>query len=109
MFTRECPCLDLDGEFERQIEEYSTELLGEDYVLNLGNIGGGTLAKNTGSEDFAFISEKVPSACAYLAAGNIDSGYPYVNHHPKVLFDEDVLCVGAAVYANAAIEWLSNH
>lgn len=108
-FTRECPYLDLDGELERQLEEYSSELLGEDYVLNLGSIGGGSLAKNTGSEDFAFVSEKVPSACAYLAAGSIDEGYPYVNHHPKVLFDEDVLSVGASVYANAAIEWLSHN
>ena len=109
VFTCECPCLDLDGEFERQVEEYSMELLGEDAVLNLGSIGNGTLARNTGSEDFAFVSEKVPTAAAYLAAGSIDAGYPYINHHPKVLFDEEVLWVGSAVYANTAIEWLANH
>ncbi len=109
VFTHECPCLDLDGEFERKIEEYSKELLGEDAVLNLGSIGGGTLAKNTGSEDFAFVSQKVPTAAAFLAAGSVDTGYPYINHHPKVLFDEDALYVGSAVYANSAIEWLAKN
>lgn len=109
VFTCECPCLDLDGEFERQVEEYSLELLGDDSVLNLGSIGNGTLARNTGSEDFAFVSEKVPTAVAYLAAGSIEAGYPYINHHPKVLFDEEALWVGSAVYANTAIEWLANH
>ena len=108
-YTRECPYLDIDGEVESQVEEYSMKLLGEDAVLNLGSIGDGSFAKNTGSEDFAFISSKVPTAAVYLAAGSIDAGYPYNNHHPKVLFDEDALFVGTAVYANSAIEWLANH
>ena len=108
VFTCECPCLDLDGEFERQVEEYSRELLGDDAVLNLGSIGG-SLSKNTGSEDFAFVSQRVPTAAAFLAAGSVDTGYPYVNHHPKVLFDEDALYIGSAVYANSAIEWLAKN
>jgi hippurate hydrolase len=108
-YTTECPCLFIDGKLEGQIEQYSRELFGNEAVINLGSIAGGAYAKNTGSEDFAFVSDKVPTAAVFIAAGSIPMGYPYGNHHPKVLFDENALCVGTAVYVNSAIEWLADN
>jgi hippurate hydrolase len=44
-----------------------------------------------------------------LAAGQPDKGYCYPQHHPKVKFDESVLCGGSAVYAYTAMRWLEEH
>jgi metal-dependent amidase/aminoacylase/carboxypeptidase family protein len=62
-----------------------------------------------GSEDFAYVGEKVPSILVKLIAQGNEGGTNFPHHHPKVMFDETVLPTGAAVYANSAIEWLKNH
>lgn len=101
------PSVEVDKDVRDKIFEYSTELLGEDKVKNMSEVfPGGVLS---GSEDFAYVSEKVPSVMTVLSGGSPDEGYPYPQHHPKVNFNEDVLKIGAAVYANAAIEWLKEH
>jgi amidohydrolase len=56
-----------------------------------------------GAEDFAFIAERVPSLYLILGAGR-EGGTP--NHHASVVFDEQALATGAALYANCAFEWL---
>lgn len=62
-----------------------------------------------GSEDFAFISERVPASYMGLGAGVEDESKRYVEHNPRVRFRESVLADGAAVYAGAAMEWLERH
>lgn len=59
-----------------------------------------------GSEDFAVISEKVPSCFMYLGAGFPDERGDFGAHNPKVQFNEDALPVGAACYATCATRWL---
>lgn len=54
----------------------------------------------TGSEDFAFISEKVPTACIFLALG---TGTDYGIHHPKVTFDESNMYMGTALLADIVL------
>ena len=44
-----------------------------------------------------------------LAGGKASDGYIYPQHHPKVVFDEQALPFGAAVYAYNAIRWLEEH
>ena len=66
-------------------------------------------AKTSGSEDFAYVSQEVPSLMLALAAGQPEKGYRYPQHHPKVMFDESVLPVGSAVYAYSAMRWLEEH
>lgn len=63
----------------------------------------------TASEDFAQIAAAVPSAFFYLSAGFMDARGDYPAHHPKVQFNEDVLPIGAACYAQCAYAWLQNH
>ena len=61
------------------------------------------------SEDFALITEQIPSAYLYLSAGYLDERGAYSAHNPKVQFNEDVLPVGAACLAHCAVQWLKHH
>lgn len=61
-----------------------------------------------GSEDFAFIADKVPTLFIVLGA-TVQKGVEYGQHHPKVRFNEECLPVGAAAYAYLASEWLKNN
>lgn len=81
------------------------KLLGDDRVMLSSELGGDT-RKSSGSEDFAHVSHVVPSLMVALAAGQPQSGHEYPAHHPKTLFDENVLPIGAAVYAMLAMEAL---
>lgn len=64
------------------------------------------LAKSfPGAEDFSFVSEKVPTSFVVLGA-SIGPEVNYGQHHPKVVFAEKCLPVGAAAYAQAAEVWL---
>lgn len=74
------------------------EELGEKKVL-LSSEMSGAGSKSTGSEDFAAISHRVPSAMIALAAGRRQDGYSHPAHHPRTMFDEAVLPCGAAAYA----------
>ena len=107
-FGNGCPPLKNDEKLSREIEEYLTEALGTEWVLNMEKFGGRT-NKSGGSEDFSYISQKVPSLMLALAAGNSEEGYIYPQHHPKVRFDESVLPIGSAVLAHGAFFWLENH
>ena len=78
-------------------------------ALNIPNFTpyGGISA--TGSEDFALVAERVPSAMMYLGAGYMDERGQYTAHNPKVVFNEDVLPIGAACMAHCAVEWLKEN
>lgn len=60
-----------------------------------------------GSEDFAFVSQRVPTVDLYIGATPADklaSCFPA--HHPACTFDEDVLWRMASFYAAFSEEWL---
>lgn len=60
-------------------------------------------SKGNAAEDFAVLARECPAVALALAAGERARGYEHPLHHPKVLFDEDALPVGAAVYAIGAL------
>lgn len=62
-----------------------------------------------GSEDFAYVSTKVPAMMISLGAGSTAEGFHYALHSPFVTPDEGCLPVGAALYAHCATEWLRTH
>lgn len=74
-------------------------------VLKADDLGGSM--RSGGSEDFAYISQEVPSVMLALAAGNADNGYKYPQHHPAVRFDEAVLPTGVAAFVSSAFGYLS--
>jgi hippurate hydrolase len=108
-FGSGCPTLDNDGELSERVFGYVTELFGGQKALSAAKLsaaGGQKRSGTAGSEDFAYVSQKVPSIMLALAAGTPENGYTYPQHHPKVRFDEQVLADGSAVYAYSAMRWL---
>ncbi|MEU8379384.1 M20 family metallopeptidase [Streptosporangium sp. NPDC048865] len=63
----------------------------------------------TGSEDFSFVCDKVPSAFVALGAcpADADPGRAAYNHAPGARFDDAVLPDGAALYAELATRRLA--
>ena len=101
-----CPTLVNDSKLSAFVEKNARELLGEKGVYTSAQLAGGeTARRNGGSEDFAYISHKTPSVMLALSAGAIEEGYAYPLHHPKVRFNENVLCIGSAVLAHTALRW----
>ena len=113
IFGKGCPVLENDAELSAWSVKYVRELLGQGKAFSQGELmamaGGGKATKAAGSEDFAYVSQEVPSIMLALAAGQPDKGYAYPQHHPKVKFDESVLAPGSAVYAYTAMRWLEEH
>ncbi len=92
----ENPPLSCDPILTGQMRRYAEELPAA--VLHSG-------IRSSGSDDFAQITEKIPSAYFFLSAGF--PGKPAApSHNPKVVFNEDVLPFGAALLARCAEKWL---
>ena len=112
IFGSGCPTLVNNGDMSLCCERYVKELLGPGKafsVTELNAMGGGSSSKTAGSEDFAYVSQQVPSVMLALASGQPDKGYCYPQHHPMVKFDENALPGGSAVYAYTALRWLEEH
>lgn len=62
-----------------------------------------------GSEDFASYTYELPCAYLLLGAGtpNENPLYGKPMHNEKVVFNEDVLPLGAALHTWCALNWLS--
>ncbi len=91
------PALKNDASLAAAVGKYFRELLPHEYVLPqdaLGTVGG--------SEDFAYIAERVAAVTASLSA----SLGEYPLHHPKVCFDESAISTGGALLAYVAARWL---
>ena len=112
-FGSGCPTLKNDRELSADAYRYGKELLGAGKIFTVAQLNAGKEAgetsKSAGSEDFAYVSQKVPSIMLALAAGQPEKGYVYPQHHPMVKFDPDALDFGSAVYAYIAMRWLEEH
>lgn len=112
-FGSGCPTLVNDKDLSDCAGKYVKELLdpGKAFsVSELNAMGGGQKSsKSAGSEDFAYVSQEVPSVMLALAAGQPEKGYIYPQHHPMVKFDENALADGSAVYSYVAMRWLEEH
>lgn len=120
-FTSGCPTLLNDASLSKDITAYTKELLGPYMAFSQADLtamaaqantektSGRKAAKATGSEDFAYFSQEVPSIMLALAGGKAADGYIYPQHHPKVTFDEKALPYGTAVYTYCATKWLEEH
>ena len=109
VFGSGCPTLLNDKELSADAEKYVGELLGNKKTLSAAQMNSGGLSKTAGSEDFAHVSQEVPSIMLALAAGEPEKGYKYPQHHPQVKFDEEALTAGCTVYAYTAMRWLEEH
>ena len=80
--------------------------LGEGHVKM--SSASANLGMSGGSDDFANISQRVPSVTVSVCAGSKKDGYIYPLHNPLVEFDERALSVGAEAYACVALDSLKS-
>lgn len=106
-YRMECPSVYNDASLSEFSIRTNREMLGDGNVLSFTDAFPD--GKMTGSEDFGYVSEKVPTIMMALGGGSPEEGYPYPQHHPKINFKEDVFYIGSAVYANTAIQWLKRN
>lgn len=112
LFSNGCPVLFNEAMLAGCVDRYTKELLGSQLAVSSDEIPmrfGDKVPKGSGSEDFAYVSQQVPTVMLTLAAGEPEHGYTYPQHHPKVKFDERILVSGSAVYAYNALRWLEEH
>lgn len=103
-FTSGCPSLINDGELCNILHEVYRSALGKEYVANALQSSG-----TYGSEDFSYITQRIPSAMIALCAGRSDDGYIYPLHHPKVAFDEKAMIHGCAALALGAVGFFEKY
>lgn len=103
-----CPSLINDANIVENFKDYTSSLIGDDRIIDADKAENGTYATMTGSEDFGYVTELIPSIMVGLTTGSTTDGYIYPHHHPKTQFDESPLYIGSATYANMAMKWLEN-
>ncbi len=108
-YSASAPVAVCDKDVTADTLEALHKVLGPEKVIDLATLMGGAFTRVNGSEDFAYIAEKVPSSILMLSAGTPEDGYQYPAHHPKTDFREDAFPTGVAAYAGTAIEWLKKN
>jgi amidohydrolase len=98
-FLRGYPAVVNNQEMTHLLIDSAKTILGEDGVVLLTEP---TMA----GEDMALYLQKIPGAYFTLGSNNESKGIIYPNHHPKFDIDEDVLHLGAAVMAQACLDFL---
>lgn len=93
-----CAAVLNDVEATEKVKESAANIIGEENILKTDKI--------MGSEDFSEYQKEVPGVMILLGTNNKnkDCIYPLHSNHFKV--DEDVLSIGAAVYAQSALALL---
>ena len=102
-FDSGCPALINDETLVKSALTCLRAGFGEESVLDGGAIQGDVRKRNGGSEDFAYLAQKVPSLMLGISAGEREKGYHYPLHHEKAVFDEECLWRGAAALACLAL------
>ena len=95
----DCPSVVNDDRVMASAARSIKELLGVEIERNM---------RGTGSEDFAWLCQRIPGAYFILGAGVEDASRWRGQHNPEVVFNEAVLATGAAVYAKVAMDWLES-
>ena len=94
------PVLENAPEVNRLARRAANRVIGAEQIIDLPV---GTM----GSEDFAFYTQRIPGAMFRLGVRAPDDRHPHPLHHPKLNVDESALPVGAAIFVEAAREFLS--
>jgi hippurate hydrolase len=82
--------------------QVATDLLGETKVTTMRN-------PVMGAEDFSYVLQRVPGALAFLGATppGVDPRHAEPNHSNRVVFDEDAMATGIALYTQVALAHLA--
>ena len=104
VFENSCPSLLNNEKLSEKIFEIAKNNISDKTIVTSGQLirlseKNDRPSAAAGSEDFAYISRKVPSVMVAICAGKSSDGYVYPLHHPKVKFDTDALAPGAEFFA----------
>ena len=110
VFPCGCPALENSHPVSAYVQKRASELLPSGYVTTSNILTAqaetrGVSSAGAGSEDFAYIAQRVPSVMVGLCAGKASDGYVYPLHHPQFSLDESALKYGAALLAEIAEKW----
>lgn len=89
-------------ELAKEMKPWIEEVCGDNYYTAAEPL-------SFGSEDYAWIAERVPSVIMTLGAGVPADGYIYGAHNPAIRFDPHCMPYGAAVFANCVVNYLKAH
>jgi amidohydrolase len=92
------PIINEHDDINRIVNDAAVKLYGEESLVKMNKL--------MGSEDFAYLSEKVPGFYGFIGALNKEKGIIYSNHNDKFTVDEDALHRGSALYAQFAHDFL---
>lgn len=90
------PVLVNDAQVVRQLQSLGAELMPSEQI--------DSSFQTMGSEDMAFILQKVPGCFIMVGSANSEKGLSYSHHHPRFDFDETILPKAAAFIASAAVD-----
>lgn len=94
-----CPSVITDDAVTAAVEKSARKIVPQFHILGS--------AHGMGSEDFAEIAQRVPAAYYMMGAGPAEERKRVGQHNPKIEFNEEVLSIGAAIYAQTAMDWLA--
>ncbi len=91
-----------DHDVAAEVRAIATDLVGADNVID-------PPVPIMGAEDWSYVLQRIPGAMAFVKANPPGSDTPPANHSNLVVFDEDVMPSGVALYAAFAIDSLRRH
>ncbi|GAA0729016.1 M20 family metallopeptidase [Clostridium malenominatum] len=87
-----------DENIVKLVKETVSKLIGEENLI--------PMAKVMGSEDFSEYAQRVPGALMFLGGRNEEKNCCYSHHSNFFDIDEDAMPIGAATYAQVALDYL---
>ncbi len=90
-------------------DETCSKIATESVEKILGKEGVADFEKITGAEDFCFFCEEVPGVLAFVGVRNSEKNANFPHHHEKFDMDEDGFEHGVALYAQYAVDFLTNY
>lgn len=89
-------------------DEKSTKLAQDALEKIIGKENLITMDKLMSSEDFSEYLQKVPGTYMFVGGGNTEKGWTHSLHSNFFNVDEEALPIGAASYAQVAVDFLNN-
>jgi len=89
-----------DLNLTRQWLKAAAKVIGEEKVAESNKM-------HTGGDDVAYFQQQVPGVRWFLGIRNAEKGFTEPQHSPYYDFNEDVMAVGAAIQAQATVDYLS--
>lgn len=87
-----------DQKISEKLYAVAKKIIGEDNI--------NTNLTTMGSEDMAFILQKVPGCYFLLGSGNYEKGITESMHSGRFNIDEDCLCIGVEILSNFILDYL---